>query len=165
MRLHKSGEEQIPSCIELNIGHHTSDELQENKKSKVRLYLVTSLHHCVRHTFKNSRMTTWMHCRHHNIFKEGEFFHCQSLVEILTLNVFSDIFIGNRLSFICSSTEVHSGSMIVLVIDNVHFIVSEVILVLFFLLRLISFQNDNLIFPFLYQFILKFFWFLLDIFV
>ena len=77
-------------------------------------------------------MSAGMDCGHGEVFNERELFHGESFVQILSLNILFDFLVVNWSSVIFGGTEVHSGSMIILVVNNVHFIKSEVILVFFF---------------------------------
>ena len=77
-------------------------------------------------------MSAGMDCGHGEVFNERELFHGESFVQILSLNILLDFLVVDWSSVIFCGTEVHSGSMIILVVNNVHFIKSEVILVFFF---------------------------------
>ena len=117
---------------------------------------MTSLDHCVRHTFQNCCVPARMNGGHCYVLYERELFHGQSFVKILSLNIFPDIFVADRSSILFGGTKVHSGGMIVLVINNIHLVVPKVLLILFLEFCLPSLKNNNFIISFFHKFFFNF---------
>jgi hypothetical protein len=88
-------------------------------------------------------MFAGMDCGHGNILKKGEWFYCKGLIEVFSLNILFDKLVIDRFSINIGSTEEHSGRKVVLVIDDVHIVETDVLLgALFFLMSL---ENDDLV--------------------
>ena len=118
------------------------------------LDLVACLDHRVGHALEDCSMAAGVDCGHSQVFLEGEFFHSQSFVKIFSLNVLSDSLVADWSSVFLGCAEKHPGSVVVLVVNNVHFVVPEVFFVLFEVLGLPSLQHDDFIFALFHWFFL-----------
>lgn len=108
------------------------------------LNLLSILSHCIRHTFKNISVLAGMNCCHINVLQELELFYCESLVQILFLNILLDQFVIDRFLFVIYCTEEHSWGKIILIVDDIHIIVTNIFFIgLFFLV--ISLQDDHFV--------------------
>jgi hypothetical protein len=140
-----SVEEQVASRVEFHVGNHRGDELEEDEQSEVGLHLVTGLDHRVAHALEDGGVPAGVHGGHGDVFEEGELLHGEGLVKILPLDVFPDGLVVDRRAIVFSGRKVHPGSMIVLVIDDVHLVAAEVLLVLLLNLSLAALQHDDII--------------------
>lgn len=75
-------------------------------------------------------MSAGMHSGHHDSLQEGERLHREGFVEVFALDVEADVGVADWYS-VLGGTEEHSWSVVVLIIDNVHFVVSVILLFLF----------------------------------
>lgn len=99
------------------------------------------LSHGVRHTFENICVFAWMHCCHWYVLKEWKRLNSQSFVEILFLDVLFDQLIIDWFSLNVSSTEKHSGSKVVFIINDVHCIKPNILLFQIFFLFTVQDYN------------------------
>lgn len=88
-------------------------------------------------------MLAGVDCRHHGVLHEGEFLYGEGFVQVLFLDVLLDILVADWLAVEVGGTEKHPGSVIVLIVYNVHGVVSQVLLLGDFLLGLIGVQDNN----------------------
>ncbi len=152
-----SAEQKIARGVELDIGDHAGDELQKDEKREVRLDFVACFYHGVGHAFEDGGVATGVHCWHGHVVQEGELLHCEGLVQVLSLDVLPDGLVADRRAVLFGGAEEHSGSVVVLVVDDVHFVVTEVLLVLLLELGLSALQDDDvLVFFLLYHLFLHF---------
>jgi hypothetical protein len=79
-----------------------------------------------------------MDCWHSDVVEEGEFLHCERLVEVLALDVLPDVLVGDGLTVLIGCAEEHTGSVVVLIVHDIHFVVPEVFFILFLNLSLSS---------------------------
>ena len=97
--------------------------------------------HRIRHAFKYVCMLTWMYSGHWDIFQEWERLNGQSFVQILLLNVLFDELVIDGFPFNVGSTEEHSGSKVILIVDDVHGVKSDIFLFYFFFLVPMQYNN------------------------
>lgn len=90
-------------------------------------------------------MLAWMDGWHGDALDEVERFHCEGFVKVFFLNVLLDTFILHWLPAEICGAEKHSWGVVVLVIDNVHGIVSELFLVEGLFLLLGGMEDDQLL--------------------
>lgn len=124
---------QVSSHIELHCGNHTGDELQKYKQGKVRLNFLVVLPHWVWHAFEHIRVFAWVHSGHRYVFEEGEGLNGECFVKVLFLYVLFDELIVNGFAIDVCRTEKHPGGEIILIVDNVHGIESDILFFDFFL--------------------------------
>ena len=125
-----SVEQQISCCVELDVGNYARDKLQEDQEGEVGFDFVASLHHGIGHALQDSSVPAGVNSRHRNILEERELLHSESLVKVLPLNVFPNSLVGDWSPVLFGSTEIHPGSMVVFIINYVHFVVAEVFFIL-----------------------------------
>ena len=89
-------------------------------------------------------MFAWMNSWHDESINEWEVFHGKGFIQIFFLDVLLDLLIADWLSIDVSGAEKHSWSMIVLIVNNVHSVVPEVLLLDFLLLHLSRVENNYL---------------------
>ena len=133
--MNESIKDKISSVIELHVGDHTADKLQENQQSEMRLNLMSRFNHRVRHSLEHCCMAARMDGRHGDILEEGELLHGQSLIEVFALNVKADVVVGDGSAAVFCCTEVHSGGVVVLIVNNVHLVVAVVFNIVLLLLE------------------------------
>ena len=94
-------------------------------------------------------MFAGVNCRHHAVRDELEFLHGQGLVQVLLLNVLSDLVVGQGIEAGVGGTEEHAGNEVEFVVRDVHGVVSLVFLAFLFFLFLFWVQDDDIftIFP------------------
>lgn len=119
-------------------------------------HIVACLHHGVRHALQDGCVAAGVHCGHGKVLDEGEFLDRQGFVQVLALNVFADGVIADGGSVVFDGAEVHPGSVVVLVIDDVHVVVSEILLVLFLELGLASLKDDDLVLALFHELLFDF---------
>lgn len=119
-------------------------------------HLVACLHHRVGHALQDGCVAAGVHCGHGEVLDEGEFLDSEGLVQILPLDVFTDGIVADRVAVVFDGAEVHPGSMVVLVIDDVHIVVPEIILILFLELGLPSLEDDDLVLALFHEFLFDF---------
>ena len=141
----QSVEEEVAGGVKLDVGDDAGDEFEEDEEGEVGLDFVACLDHGVRHALQDGCVAAGVHCGHGEVLDEGEFFNRQGLVQILPLDVLTDGVVADRIPVVFGGAEVHPGSVVVLVIDDVHVVVPEVLLVLFLQLGLSALQDDDLV--------------------
>jgi len=139
--------DQISSCIKFYIRNHSCDEFQKDEQGEVWLNLVSRLYHWVWHGLEHSCVATWVHCRHWNAFQIWKDLYSQSFIEIFSLNIISNLIVADRFSVFVVCAEEHPWSMIELIINDIHFIVSIVLNDIFFLLYLCAFKDYDFVLP------------------
>ena len=129
---------------------------------------MTSLNHSIRHTLQNCGVSAGVNGWHDYILHKGEFLHCQGLIKIFSLYILSDGIIAHRSTIFFGCTEKHSWSMVVFIIYDIHFVVTEVLFIFLLELSLASFKDYYIVILLLfYNLFFNFFlnFFLLQIFV
>ena len=105
-------------------------------------------------------MSTGMDCRHGGVLHKGEFLHGEGLIKVLSLDVLSDVIIRDGGAVIVGGAKEHTRSMIELIIDDVHFILSKIFFFFHFLLCLGPLEDDDLVLFLLDDLFFYFFWLL-----
>ncbi len=137
---------QISGDVKLHCRDHASYEFQENQQSKMRFDLLSVLSHGIRHALQHIGVLAGVHSGQNGAFNEWEIFHGEGLVQILFLDVLLDVLVGNWFAIDVGGAEEHSGGVVVFVVDDVHGVVSELVLIFFLLLCLLrSMQYYNFI--------------------
>lgn len=88
-------------------------------------------------------MLARMHSSHGNIFEEGERLNGKRFIEVLFLYILLNHLIVNGLAINIGRAEEHPGGEIILVVNDVHRIESDVLF--FELLLFLTVQHDDLI--------------------
>lgn len=140
-----SFEDQIASDVKLDGGDHTGDELQEDQQCEMRLDLLSILSHGVRHGLQDVSVLAGMDGRHQPAFDEIELFYGQRGIQVLLLNVFSNLFIGEGLQLGIGSAEEHPWGVVVFIVHDVHGVEAEVFLFSFLLLQFRRVEDDHLL--------------------
>jgi hypothetical protein len=134
---------QITCAIKLNSGDDTSDELEEDEKSKVTSNFLVVFPHGIRHAFEHIGMLAGMHSSHGQVFQKREWLNSKRLAQILLLNILFNELVINGFAIHISGTEEHPGGEVVLVVYDVHGVETHVGLVdLFFFVAL---EDDYLV--------------------
>lgn len=91
-------------------------------------------------------MSAGVYIGHRNSLDEWEWVDREGLVKILLLDVLFNIFVADGLTIDVGGAEVHSGGVVVLIINDVHGVESDVFFSLFFLLLVLrAVQDDDVI--------------------
>lgn len=90
-------------------------------------------------------MATGVDGRHCHILEEREFLHGEGFIQVLSLYIFPDSIVGDGSAVFFGGAEEHSGSMVILIIDDIHFVVTEVVLVFFLKFNISSLQHDYIL--------------------
>ena len=132
------------------------------------LYFMACLDHSIWHTLQHSSMSAGVNSWHYHILHERELLHRQGLIEIFSLYIFSDSVVVDWSTVFFCCTEKHPWSMVVFIIYDIHFVVTEVLFIFLLKLSLASFKDYYIVLLLLfYNLFFNFFFnfFLLQIFV
>lgn len=116
---------------------------------------MSRFNHRVGHALQHCCVSARVNCGHGHVVDVGELLHCECFVKVLSLNIFPNSFVHDRSPVFFGGTEKHAGSVVVLIVYNVHLIVSEVILI--FLLHLVfsPLKHNNLVLSFVHHFLVN----------
>lgn len=103
-----------------------------------------------------------MHSGHHNSLQEGECLHREGFVEVFALDVEADFGVADGYS-VLGGTEEHSWSVVVLVINDVHLVVSVILLFLLYISNASALQHHNLVIAFLDDLVFRLFFLDLEV--
>lgn len=84
--------------------------------------------HGIRHSLQHVGVLAGVHCGHAGVLDEREFLYCQGLVQVLLLNVLLDVLVADWVHFVVQGTEEHSRGVVVLIVDNIHSVVPDILL-------------------------------------
>lgn len=129
-------EDQVAGQVELHGRDHTGDELQEDQQGEVSLNLLPALAHGIRHGLEHVGVLAGVHRRHADVLHVLEFLDGEGLVQVLLLDVLPDVLVADGQALEVGGAEVHSGRVVVLVVDDVHGVVPNVLLLEVLLLLL-----------------------------
>lgn len=90
------------------------------------LDLLPILPHSISHTLQHIRMLTRMHRRHRHPLNKRKRLNSQRLIQILLLYILLNQLIINRLPINILRTEEHPRRKVVLVIDDIHVVESNI---------------------------------------